>query len=63
MPIDWSSEKLNKIVTSTYEAESIALTVATEEAIQLKKEFINLIGCMPDMIDIQVYCDCDDVVA
>ena len=40
MPIDWSSGKLNRIVTSTYEAQSIALTVAAEEAIQLKKERI-----------------------
>ena len=63
MPIEWSSGKLNRTVTSTYEAESIALTAATEEAIQLKKEFINLIGCTPDMIDIQLYCDCHDVVA
>ena len=39
MPIDWSSGKLNRIVTSTYEAESIALTVATEEVIQLKKDY------------------------
>ena len=63
MPIDWSSGKLNRIVTSTYEAESIALTVATEEAIQLKKEIINLIGCSPDSIQIEVFCDCHDVIA
>ena len=63
MPIEWSSGKLNRIVTSTYEAEAIALTVASEEAIQLKKELINLIGCVPEVIDIQVFCDCDDVVA
>ena len=43
MPIDWSCGKLNRIVTSTYEAESIALTVAAEEAIQLKKELVNLV--------------------
>ena len=63
MPIDWASGKLNRIVTSTYEAESIALTVATEEAIQLKKELINLIGCSPDLISIEVFCDCHDVIA
>ena len=63
MPNEWSSGKLNRIVTSIYEAESIALTVASEEAIQLKKELINLIGCAPEVIDIQVFCDCQDVVA
>ena len=33
MPLDWSSGKLNRIVTSTYKAESIALTFATEKAV------------------------------
>ena len=63
MPIDWSSGKLNRIVTSTYEAESIALTVATEEVIQLKKEIINLVGCNLELIDIYVFCDCHDVIS
>ena len=39
MPIDWSCG----IVTSAYEAESIAQTVVAEEAIQLKKELVNLV--------------------
>ena len=63
MPLDWASGKLNRIVTSTYEAEAIALTSAIEEVIQLKKELMNLVGCPPEMIEIQVFCDCHDVIA
>ena len=63
MPLDWSSGKLHRIVTSTYEAEAIALTNATEEAIQLKMEIINLVGCNPELVEIQVFCDCHDVIA
>ena len=63
MPIDWSSGKMNRVVTSTYEAESIALAVATEEAIQLKKQLINLVGCSPDIIDIEVSFDFHDVIS
>ena len=62
MPLDWSSGKLDRIVTSTYEAEAIALTTATEEAIQLKKELIDLMGCSPESIEIEVFCDCNDVI-
>ena len=50
------------MVTSTYEAEAIALTQAAEEALAIKRQVIGLTGIPDDLIEIELYCDNHDVI-
>ena len=61
--ITWKSGKINRIVTSTYEAEAIALTQAAEEAIAIKRQVIALTGIPDGLIEIEIFCDNHDVVS
>ena len=61
--VTWKSGKVNRVVTSTYEAEAIALTQATEEAIAIKRQVMALTDIPSDFIQIEVFCDNHDVVS
>ena len=61
--VTWKSGKVNRVVTSTYEAEAIALTQASEEAIAIKRQVIALTDIPSDLILIEVFCDNHDVVS
>ena len=61
--VTWKSGKVNRVVTSTYEAEAIALTQATEEAIAIKRQVMALTEIPSELIQIEVFCDNHDVVS
>ena len=61
--VTWKSGKVNRVVTSTYEAEAIALTQAAEEALAIKRQVIGLTGIPDDLIEIELYCDNHDVIS
>ena len=63
VPLSWHCAKINRVVTSTYEAEAIALKYATEIAINFK-DMLKEITNMPEkLLGIQVFCDNHQVVS
>ena len=60
--ISWSSKKHTCIALSTMEAEFIACSVAMQEAVWLRRFFMNL-GIQNDNNAVTVYCDNQAVIA
>ena len=61
--LSWKSCKTRRIVASTYDAETLALSAALEEAIFIKTQMTTMLGIGKDDIMIEAYCDCNDTVA
>ena len=61
--LSWKSCKTRRIVASTYDAETLALTTALEEAIFIKHQLTTMLGRGKDDILIEAFCDCNDTVA
>ena len=62
-PITWKSGKLRRIVTSTYEAEAMALTEAAEEGLSIKRQLVAITSIPADLIEVEAFCDNHDVVS
>ena len=56
----WKSCKVKRVVTSTYDAETISLELGLEEAIVIKDQLIKLTGFDEDLIRVEAYVDCRD---
>ena len=61
--LDWHCSKIDRVTTSTYEAEAIALKHATEVTINLKETLHEVTNIPKKLIDIQVFCDNHHVVS
>ena len=61
--LSWKSCKTRRIVASTYDAETLALTAALEEAIFIKTQMTTMLGIGEEDILIEAFCDCNDTVA
>ena len=61
--IDWHCSKIDRVTTSTYEAEAIALKHATEVTINLKETIHEITNIPKKLIDIQAFCDNHHVVS
>ena len=51
---------MKRVVTSTYDAETISLELRLEEAIVIKDQLIKLTGFDEDLIRVEAYVDCRD---
>ena len=60
--LTWKSCKTKRIVASTYDAETLALTGGLEEAIFLRDQMAKLLNIQEKEIKIEVFCDCNDTV-
>ena len=60
--LSWKSCKTKRIVASTYDAETLALTTAMEEAIFIKEQIIKMVGLKEHDIKIEAFSDCNDTV-
>ena len=58
----WKSCKTKRIVASTYDAETLALTGGLEEAIFIRDQMSKLLNFKEDQIKIEAFCDCNDTV-
>ena len=56
----WKSCKVKRVVTSTYDAETISLELGLEEAIVIKDQLVKMTGFDTDLINIEAYVDCKD---
>ena len=63
VPITWHCAKINRVTTSTYEAESIALKFATEIAINFKTTLQEITNIPDKLLGIQIFCDNHHVVS
>ena len=61
--IDWQCGKIDRVTTSTYEAESIALREATERVMNIKDMIREITNIPKKLIDIQIFCDNHHVVS
>ena len=61
--LSWKSCKTRRIVASTYDAETLALSTALEEAIFIKHQVVKMLGIGEEDILIEAFCDCNDTVA
>ena len=58
--LTWKSCKVKRVVTSTYDAETISLELGLEEAIVLKDQLVKMTGFSTDLIEIEAFVDCKD---
>ena len=56
----WKACKVKRVVTSTYDAETIALELGLEEAIVIKNQLIKMTGLDENLIRIEAFVDCKD---
>ena len=60
--LSWKSCKTKRIVASTYDAETLALTTALEEAIFIRDQISKMVGLKEKDIRIEAFSDCNDTV-
>ena len=60
--LQWKAVKVSRVSTSTYEAETLALLAALEDAIMLKLKLTQITGFPENLIKIEAFCDCNDTV-
>ena len=58
--LSWKSCKVKRVVSSTYDAETIALELGLEEAIIIKDQLIKMTGLSQELILIEAFVDCKD---
>ena len=58
--LTWKSCKVKRVVTSTYDAETISLELGLEEAIVLRDQLMKLTGFSEELIRIEAFVDCRD---
>ena len=56
------SGKISRAVSSTYEAETLALTEAMDRTLLLKDQFIKLMAVPEKLIHVEILSDCNDTV-
>ena len=60
--LSWKSCKTKRIVASTYDAETLALTTALEEAVFIRDQISKMVGLKEADIRIEAFSDCNDTV-
>ena len=60
--LSWKACKTRRIVASTYDAETLALTTALEEAVFIRDQLSKLLNLKEKELKIEAFCDCNDTV-
>ena len=60
--LSWKACKTRRIVASTYDAETLALTAALEEAVFIRNQLSRLLNLKEEELKIEAFCDCNDTV-
>ena len=58
--LSWKACKIKRIVTSTYDAETIALELGLEEAIVIKDQILKMTCFSENLIEIEGFVNCKD---
>ena len=58
--LQWKSCKVKRVVTSTYDAETIALELGLEEALIIKDQIMKMTGFGEELIKVEAFVDCRD---
>ena len=61
--LSWKSCKTKRITASTYDAETLSLSTALEEAVFIKELMTRMLGTGQEEILIEAWCDCNDSVS
>ena len=62
-PIVWRCTRIKRVVSSTHEAESLALAEALEESLVIKDQIMSLTGIPGDLISVEAFVDNNDAVS
>ena len=63
VPLSWHCAKIDRVTTSTYEAEAIALKYASEIAINFRDMISEITNIPEKLLNTQVFCDNHHVVS
>ena len=58
--LQWKSCKVKPVVTSTYDAETIALELGLEEALIIKDQIMKMTGFGEELMKVEAFVDCRD---
>mgnify|MGYP001297108246 FL=1 len=59
--LTWSARKAKRVVTSTYDAEALALNTGVQAGIVMKTHLKEIMNWKDEMIKIEAFTDCNDV--
>ena len=60
--MSWKSGKISRTASSTFEAETLALTEAMDKTLLIKDQLVKL-ACVPEsVIKVEILTDCNDTV-
>ena len=60
--LSWRSSKVKRVVSSSYDAEVLALSEGLEEALVLRKLLLDMTRMDPNMLEIEAFCDNEDTI-
>ena len=58
----WSSSKVRRVVSSSYDAEVLALSEGLEEALVMRKLLLDMTRIEPKSLKIEAFCDNEDMI-
>ena len=59
--LSWASRKAKRVVSSTFDAEALALNTGLQAGLVMKAHLIEIMNWTEDMVRVEGYTDCNDV--
>ena len=60
--LSWKSSKVRRVVSSSYDAEVLALSERLEEALVMRKLLLDMTQIEPESLEIKAICDNEDTI-
>ena len=60
--LSWKANKLPRTVTSTFEAETLALSEALDRAVVIRQQILAMMNMPEELLKIEAFSDCNDCV-
>ena len=60
--LSWRSSKVRRVISSSYDAEVLALSEGLEEALVMRKLLLDMTQIEPESLEIEAFCDNEDTI-
>ena len=60
--LSWRSSKVRRVVSSSYDAEVLALSEGLKEALVMRKLLLDLTQIEPEILEIEAFCNNEDMI-